>query len=450
VASRKSFSSTIRITPERRTPQLIGIARARRLLVDGPEPDERVELVGQRHGDGDAVAILFMRHRVGRALGLVVQLDGAGDFGLGAGGARHSSGPSGPAARGTRRPCRRRDRPWQAARRGAHLPDRHRRCPRSGASSAMRSTRSFLRAELLVERDARELARHLVERLLQILIPEELGVRQPRADHLLVAPTISLPPSASRSRFDTSRKLVGELARLGIAQRKALLVGLHRRREHSPGTDRNASSNVPISTVGHSVRPAFSASSASSSTSSSLALLGQRAACSAIHEARSGRQQHLAPRELRAVVLEILDLERLVAVEAMAARDVSPAAMPAISNGTTLPSSRQTIECSGRTHWNVPEPQRCDYAQDVALPLGHRDHAARVEQVEDVARLDALVIGRQRQRWRIGLLALVARVEQRLAFGSASMKCGTASRCRRARNCGANIPARPAGRRRRR
>ena len=29
------------------------------------------------------------------------------------------------------------------------------------------------------------------------------------------------------------------------------------------------------------------------------------------------------------------------------------------------------------------------HAQDVALALGHRDHAARVEQVEDVARLDA-------------------------------------------------------------
>ena len=57
------------------------------------------------------------------------------------------------------------------------------------------------------------------------------------------------------------------------------------------------------------------------------------------------------------------------------------------------------------------------------------DHAARVEQVEAVARLDALVIGRQRQR-----LAS----EQRLAFllGVVEMPEQHA-RCRRARNCSA-------------
>src|SRR5207248_5635451 len=38
------------------------------------------------------------------------------------------------------------------------------------------------------------------------------------------------------------------------------------------------------------------------------------------------------------------------------------------------------------------------HAHDVALPLRHRDHAACIQQVEDVARLDALVIGRQRHQ----------------------------------------------------
>src|SRR5215472_9762470 len=38
------------------------------------------------------------------------------------------------------------------------------------------------------------------------------------------------------------------------------------------------------------------------------------------------------------------------------------------------------------------------HPQDVALPLGHRYDAARIEQVEQVARLDALVIGRQRHQ----------------------------------------------------
>src|SRR3990170_4211433 len=35
------------------------------------------------------------------------------------------------------------------------------------------------------------------------------------------------------------------------------------------------------------------------------------------------------------------------------------------------------------------------YAQDVALALGHRDDAARIEQIEHVACLDALIVGGQ-------------------------------------------------------
>src|SRR5262245_23804230 len=50
------------------------------------------------------------------------------------------------------------------------------------------------------------------------------------------------------------------------------------------------------------------------------------------------------------------------------------------------------------------------HAQDVALALGHRDDAAGVEQVEDMARLDALVVGRERQ-----LVALVVGAGRRPA-----------------------------------
>src|SRR5262249_49597635 len=35
---------------------------------------------------------------------------------------------------------------------------------------------------------------------------------------------------------------------------------------------------------------------------------------------------------------------------------------------------------------------------DIGLALGHRDDAARIQQIEDVARLQALVIGGERQR----------------------------------------------------
>src|SRR5688572_9117146 len=51
-------------------------------------------------------------------------------------------------------------------------------------------------------------------------------------------------------------------------------------------------------------------------------------------------------------------------------------------------------------------------AQDVALALGDGDDASGIQQIEDVARLDALVVGRQRQ-----LVALVVGVGRRLAGG---------------------------------
>ena len=53
-------------------------------------------------------------------------------------------------------------------------------------------------------------------------------------------------------------------------------------------------------------------------------------------------------------------------------------------------------------------------AQDVALALGDRDDAARIEQVEGVARLDALVVGRERHQMAV---AGSAAFEQRPAFG---------------------------------
>src|SRR5207245_5013517 len=42
-------------------------------------------------------------------------------------------------------------------------------------------------------------------------------------------------------------------------------------------------------------------------------------------------------------------------------------------------------------------PRERSHPQDVALPLGHADGAARVEQVEDVRALQAIIVGRQRQ-----------------------------------------------------
>ena len=88
-----------------------------------------------------------------------------------------------------------------------------------------------------------------------------------------------------------------------------------------PGTPRRS---VPISTVGHSVSPAFSASSASSSTSASLCSLASARACSPISAARSAASRiTLCALEALGVVRRALHLERLVAVEAMPARLVA-------------------------------------------------------------------------------------------------------------------------------
>src|ERR1700730_1220455 len=54
------------------------------------------------------------------------------------------------------------------------------------------------------------------------------------------------------------------------------------------------------------------------------------------------------------------------------------------------------------------------HAKNSALPLGHRNHPARVEQIENMRRLDALIVGWQRQQMAI---ALVSAGEERAARG---------------------------------
>ncbi len=98
--------------------------------------------------------------------------------------------------------------------------------------------------------------------------------------------TISAPPSAA-IRFDTIRKRLASLPVFGSFSEKHFWWFFIAVVRHSPGTARNSASKVPIRTIGHSVRPAFSVSSASSSTSSSLADLATARACSRIISTRS-------------------------------------------------------------------------------------------------------------------------------------------------------------------
>ena len=63
------------------------------------------------------------------------------------------------------------------------------------------------------------------------------------------------------------------------------------------------------------------------------------------------------------------------------------------------------------------------YAQDVGLPFRHGDDAARIEKIENVRRLDALVVGRQ-DALVMSLPAPIARFQTAPCIrSSASRKC---------------------------
>ena len=100
----------------------------------------------------------------------------------------------------------------------------------------------LLAAQLLVEGDAGKRARHLVERLLEVLLPEELGVRQPRRDHLLVAGDDLPCRRPWAPRFDTSRNLLASLPERGCFSEKHFWCCFMDSIRHSAGTSRNASS----------------------------------------------------------------------------------------------------------------------------------------------------------------------------------------------------------------
>ena len=80
-----------------------------------------------------------------------------------------------------------------------------------------------LRAELFVEGDLLELRPQRVERALAVLVPEELGVGEPRAQHAFVA-GYDLACRRPRDHVGDHDEAVGELARFRIAQREVFLV----------------------------------------------------------------------------------------------------------------------------------------------------------------------------------------------------------------------------------
>ena len=240
---------------QRRPAQRIRVLAPRRLLVDGPEADQRVELVGQRHGDRDRVA----RHAVGGALRLVVLLDRRRDRRRPRPAPPRSSGPSAPAARGTRRPSRRRGRPWRAAPPARPCPGRRRPAApaRAPAPRCARPARPACRASR-GRRCCRASAAGPPARTLRSRLPEELGVRQPGPHHALVAGDDRGAAVRSPRCSTTSRKRLASSPSPRRAARSISGWPGWWRGSPRAGSSRNASSNAPISTTGHSTSPATS------------------------------------------------------------------------------------------------------------------------------------------------------------------------------------------------
>ena len=168
---------------QRGATQRIRVFRSGWLLVDRPEAGENVDLVGERDCD---------RHRIGgneivRPLRLVMILDGVGDgfvlaLGLGVVAAHQ------PLHFGKLADHFGREIGLAKLRRALGLGDigaderREMACKRNDARDAL-----GLGAELFVEHDVLELRQAVFQPRLEIGLVEELRIRQPRADHALVA-----------------------------------------------------------------------------------------------------------------------------------------------------------------------------------------------------------------------------------------------------------------------
>ena len=173
--------------------------------------------------------------------------------------------------------------------------------------------------------DAAKLARHFVERALEVLIPEELGVRQPRADHLLVAGD-DLLAAILGDQVRHAHEAVGELAGLRVLQREALLVVLHRGRQAFGRNgqeflvERAHQHGRPFGETGVLRQQALVLDEFEFCAGGDLPRLFRDPG-----RALGGGQQRLVGLELLSVVLEARHLEPRVAVEAMSLRGVAGA-----------------------------------------------------------------------------------------------------------------------------
>ena len=181
----------------------------------------------------------------------------------------------------------------------------------------------LLGAEFFVKRDAGQFIGHFVEGLLEILLPEELGIRQSRANDLFVAGDDRGAAVGGR-QVGNEQEPVGEFLRLGIAQGEALLVLLH-------GGCQNLAGNLQEFRVEGSHENHGPLGKAGVFRHEGVVFdemqLGRfrrgMGRFSDRRHARGGIEHHLVGRQLGDVVVEGFHLEWGIAVEAVTARGIA-------------------------------------------------------------------------------------------------------------------------------
>ncbi len=164
---------------------------------------------------------------------------------------------------------------------------------------------------------------HGLEPLLEILLPEEFGVAQSRRDHLLIARD-DLLAAVLGPEVRHQKKLARELLGARLAQRKALLVRLHRgdqalRRYLEEGlVERAHEYDRPFGEAGVLRKQPFVFDERELGVGGKrVRLLGDELG------AALGVEDHLVALQAPLVVGEARDLEGLVAVEVVTARCIS-------------------------------------------------------------------------------------------------------------------------------
>ena len=181
----------------------------------------------------------------------------------------------------------------------------------------------LLCAQLLVKRHIRKLFRHLSERRLNIIIPEECRIAQPRIDHTLIARD-DLRPAIFRLDIRHQQKLVHQAPGLRIGQGKTLLVIFHRQRQHLVRHRKKRLVECPHQHRRPFVQPGVLKDKRLVFHELKVVVVSQRCRLRVdLILPRFRADMHIAPLQIRAILLEERDLEVLRAHEPVPRRHIA-------------------------------------------------------------------------------------------------------------------------------